>query len=251
MHSSALHKPITSWAAEDRPREKMISKGTTSLTDTELVAMLLGTGTRNHSAIDLARHLVARFGGLTQLSKASVQELMQVQGIGQAKATTIIAGFELARRRLANEQQPTHFAESSALAKYLIHKIGDKQVEVFYVIYLDRQNQLIAEEELFKGGVSTVAVDGRYVFRQAINNSASSIVIAHNHPSGRATPSKQDDLLTEHLLGISEIACVQILDHIIVSSRGWYSYADQGLLQAIRIKCDAALKSVASSASIS
>jgi DNA repair protein RadC len=238
MQPLEFRKPIPTWAAEDRPREKMVSKGTHALTDTELVAMLLGTGTRQHSAIDLARHLIAHFGGLTNLSRASVGEMIQIKGVGQAKATSIIAAFELARRRLANEAQRTHFSDSTSLARYLIPKVGDKSIEVFYVVYLDRQNQVLAEEELFRGGISNVTVDGRLVFKQAMSHSASSIVVCHNHPSGRPTPSRADDLLTEHLLGIAEIVGISVLDHIIVTHRQWYSYADQGLLKPMRTKFD-------------
>lgn len=234
MHASDYRKPIPAWAAEDRPREKMVAKGTYSLTDAELVAMLLATGTKQHSAIDLARHLIRHFDGLNNLARATASELMKVKGIGQAKATTIIAAFELARRRLANDEQPTCFSGATALARYLVPKIGDKVIEVFYVIYLDRQNRLIAEEELFKGGTSIVAVDGKYMFKQAINHCASSIVVSHNHPSGRSTPSRSDDELTEHLLGLAQIVGITLLDHIVVARKGWYSYADQGLLKPLR-----------------
>lgn len=223
-------KPIREWQAEDRPREKMMRRGIESLTDAELLATMIASGTQKMSAIDLARHLITEFGGLRMLSRATVNELIKVKGVGQAKATAIAAAFELARRKLAAENQVVHFRSSADIARYLVPTIGDLPHEVFYVLSLDRQNKLLGESEVHRGGVGHVPVDAKMVFKEAINRLASSIVVCHNHPSGSVLPSKADDSITFQLVCVSKLLDIRILDHVIVARRDWYSYADLGRL---------------------
>lgn len=228
------NKPIREWVAEDRPREKMMDKGIQALTEAELLATLLASGTQQLSAIDLGRILIERFGGLRNLSRASVNELMQVHGVGMAKASSIVAAFELARRKLATDQSEVNFRTSSDIAKYLLPKLGDLRNEVFYVVSLDRQCNMLGESEVHRGGVSSITVDARLIFKEAINKLASGIVLCHNHPSGSARPSRSDDELTSHLVGVSKVLEIPIIDHLIISRRSWYSYADTGRLREMK-----------------
>jgi DNA repair protein RadC len=226
--------PINAWAIEDRPREKMISKGVATLTESELVATLLSSGTRTLSAIELGRKLIDHFGGLRQLARASIADLMRVHGIGAAKATTISAAFELARRKGALENQPIRFTDPSAIARYLVPKLTDLPYEVFHVIYLDQYNQLISEHEVFKGGVTFTTVDPKVIFKEAVSKLAASIVVCHNHPTGNPEPSKADIELTRRLVAYSFVMDVKLLDHIIVAGRRYYSFADVGGLLQMR-----------------
>jgi DNA repair protein RadC len=235
-------RPIREWVAEDRPREKMMDKGVDALTEAELLATLLASGTQKHSAIGLARELIGHFGGLENLSSASLAELMHVHGIGQAKACSIAAAFELARRKLAAENYQPQFNYSGDIARYLVPKLGDLRTEVFYMVSLDRRNKVIGEAEIHRGGVSYVTVDARIVFKEAINKLASSIVVAHNHPSGGLEPSKSDDELTYYLVGVSQVVDIPILDHLIIARRQWYSYADSGRLREIEDEAGIDLK---------
>ncbi len=238
MDYATANRPITSWATEDRPREKMEKKGVGALSDAELVATLLATGTRDLSAIALARKLIDHFGSLGELARASIPAMMEVKGIGPAKATTIVSAFELARRRLADDHRPARFSSSNDLAKYLIPKIGDLPYEVFYVIFLDRGNSLIAEKEFFRGGISHVSVDGISLFKEALVRGASAVVVSHNHPTGRPAPSTADDDLTQYLIGLAHISGITLVDHLIVTHRNWYSYADLGILTKMAEKLD-------------
>ena len=242
MNERIAQRPIHEWAAEDRPREKMIDKGIQSLTDAELVATLLSTGTRDQSAIALARTMIDHFGGLPRLSRAEANDLMQLNGIGKAKATTIMAAFELARRRLAHENSPFKFSCSKELSDYLMPKIGDLAHEVFYVLFADSRNHIIGEKELYRGGLTKVSVDANHLFKQAMSQSAFSIVIAHNHPSGRELPSESDDELTQHIVAVSRLVGIPVLDHLIVTHRTWYSYADHGLIEVMKTKADKILR---------
>ncbi len=244
MKSMDQNCPIHEWAAEDRPREKMMQRGIGALSDAEIIATLLATGTREMSAIDLGRKIIDHFGGLPNLSRATVSELTQIRGVGIAKASAIVASFELANRRMQSEHLVLRFDTSNALANYLMPKIGNLPYEVFHLIYLDRQNQMLGELEVFRGGVSRVTVDGQYVFKLAISNNASSIVVCHNHPTGCTKPSFEDDDMTQHLIAISEITGIALRDHLVVTHKGWYSYADQGVLARMRARTETAMEAM-------
>lgn len=231
MHYSG--KPIREWNESDRPREKMMERGMGALTDAELLAMLLATGTQRHSALDLGRILMDHFGDLGSLSRATPRELMTIHGVGKAKASTIAASFELARRSMALDARKTVLSNSAIAGNYLVKKIGDQNREVFYLICLDASNAIISEMELHSGGYDFVAVDSRLLFKEAILRVAAKVLVAHNHPSGNVQPSGQDDALTRHLLEMSKAVGIPLLDHIIVTKSYWYSYNDQSRLKEL------------------
>ncbi|MEZ4772987.1 MAG: DNA repair protein RadC [Bacteroidia bacterium] len=224
------HTSIKDWALEDRPREKLLQRGIEALTDTELLAILLASGTRDRSALDMAREMLESLGGLPQLAQASVAELTGFKGIGKTKAITIITAFELGRRKLMKISEAPRLTHSESVAHYLAPRLADLKQEVFYVLFLNRNNEIIAEKQIFRGGVSATIIDPRIIFREAIHHLASAIILSHNHPSGNLTPSQADIEITRKLVSGGKVFDIQVLDHIIVSSRGYYSFADQGLL---------------------
>lgn len=224
------HNTIKDWALEDRPREKLLQRGIEALTDTELLAILLASGTRDQSAIDLAREMLETVGGLPQLAQANVAELTGFKGVGKAKAITIITAFEIGRRKLMKISEAPRLTHSESVAHYLAPRLADLKQEVFYVLFLNRNNEIIAEKQIFRGGVSATIIDPRIIFREAIHHLASAIILSHNHPSGNLTPSQADIEITRKLVSGGKVFDIQVLDHIIVSARGYYSFADQGLL---------------------
>ena len=223
-------KPINRWAVEDRPREKLLQRGIGALTDAELIAILLSTGTKEYSAIDLGRNILTHTGGLQQLARSRVEELIKIKGIGKAKAVSLVAAFELGRRKAWREVQELQITQSDVAADYLIPLLSDFDQEVFHVLFLNRNNVLIAEKQIFKGGVSATVIDPKLVFKEAVNHLASSIIIAHNHPSGSLTPSRADIEITKKLSEGGKLFDIQLLDHLIVSGKGFYSFADNGML---------------------
>lgn len=224
------HKPITDWAIEDRPREKLLERGVASLTSAELIALLLSTGTQRASALDLARDLLAHFGDLPQMARASTSELMQLRGIGKAKAITLIAAFELGRRKLQVPAPQCKIYSAQAVANYLGPKMADLDQEVFHVLFLNRNNVIKAEKQFFKGGVSATIIDPKLIFREAVHQLCSALILAHNHPSGSLRPSQADLAITRKLVEGAQVFDIQVLDHIILSHQGYYSFADQGQL---------------------
>lgn len=222
------HKPITDWALEDRPREKLLQRGVDALTDAEILAILLGSGTRSLSAIDLAREILDNFGGLQGLARSQVSELMRQRGIGQAKAIGIVAAFELARRRQLVQERPLRFTDSGSVARYLHPRLADQEQEVFYVLFLNRNHELLTEKALFRGGVAATIIDPKLVFREAVSQLASALIVAHNHPSGNLRPSRADQDITRRLVAAGQLFDLPVLDHLIISHRGYYSFADEG-----------------------
>jgi len=219
---------VRDWVAEDQPIFKMQSRGMIAMTDAELLAILLGT--KGLSAIDLARKLISTFGSLAALARAGTEDLCKVTGIGPAKASKIVASFEISRRKLAQSNLPTNFRDSGSVARYLQPKLGDLAHEVFHVLFLDRSHNLIDECTMFSGGTSAVTVDAKMIFKKAVDKLASSIVVCHNHPSGNTRPSPADDNLTLRLGTFATLMDIRLLDHLIISATGWYSYGDQGEL---------------------
>lgn len=222
--------PIHTWALEERPREKLSKRGISALTDAELLAILLRSGTREMSAIDLAKELLKQSGGLEKLARASLQMLRQSKGIGDAKAMSLLAAFELARRKASLFSDKMKVSSSQVAAQYFIAKLGDQSQEIFYVLFLNRNNEIEAEKQLFVGGVSATIIDPKVVFREAILHLASGIVIAHNHPSGNLMPSNADLQITKKIQQGADFFDIRLLDHLIVSNRGYYSFADEGRL---------------------
>ncbi len=230
MHYGNL--PIKAWAVEDRPREKMLQRGISALTDAELLAIILGQGTvtmdRRYTALDLARQLIEETGGLDRLARSDVQDLIRVKGIGKAKAIAIVSAFELGRRKLSGEMKPIRVTDASVVAGYLKPKMADLDQEVFHILFLNRNHEIKGERQIFKGGVSATIIDPKIVFKEAINHLASAIVLAHNHPSGNIQPSIADIEITRQLVEAGKLVDIKVLDHLIISERGYYSFADEG-----------------------
>ena len=233
MESS--HKSSTSiktWAADDRPREKLLSKGREALSDSELLAILISTGTKNKSAVDLAKEVLALGkNSLDSLGKLSIAELMSVSGIGEAKAITLTAALELGRRRQAIRPiQKVHIQTSTELVNFLKTSLKDYSQEVFAVVFLNKSNKINHFEILSRGGITSTVVDPRLIFKKALDVGATSIVLCHNHPSGSLRPSRADEELTTKLKEAGKYLEIKVLDHLIVSDEGFYSFADEGLI---------------------
>ncbi|MBN8786340.1 MAG: DNA repair protein RadC [Terrimonas sp.] len=223
---------IKNWAVDDRPREKLRNNGPETLSHSELIAILLQNGTRQKSAIDLAKEIL-QLGknNLAEVGKLSIKELMKVKGIGEAKAITISAALELGRRRQAAESlEKSVVTDSASVARYLQAILKDKQQELFIVLFLNRANRINHSEIISKGGITGTVVDPRIVLKRALEEDAVSIVLCHNHPSGSLKPSRADETLTAKIKEAAKYFDIKVYDHIIVSDQGFYSFADDGLL---------------------
>ncbi|OON65399.1 RadC family protein [Hymenobacter sp. CRA2] len=223
---------IKSWAEEDRPREKLLLKGRAALSDAELMAILLGSGTQKLSAVDVAKLVLAATGNdLNELAKLSVKELMRHKGIGEAKAITIVAALELGRRR-----KETAAAErvtitcSTDIYNLIRPNLQDLPHEEFWVILLNRANVVMRQEKISSGGVAGTVADPKMIFKHALEKLASSVILVHNHPSGNRQPSAADIMLTKKLKEAGNFLDLPVLDHLIYTDRGYYSFADEGIL---------------------
>lgn len=217
--------------ADCRPREKLLARGTSALSDAELLAILLRSGLRGKGVLQLAQELLDRFSGLAGLLHTDAQALQQIKGLGPAKRAEVVAVLELARRAL---MQPLHsqpvFDSPQAVRQYLQLQIGARPHEVFAVLFLDSQHRLIALEELFRGTLSQTSVYPREVVMRALSLNAAAVVLAHNHPSGSTQPSRADQTLTQTLKSALALVDVRVLDHFVVTSTQSLSMAEQGLL---------------------
>jgi DNA repair protein RadC len=218
----------------ERPREKLKSKGLAALSDGELLGLIIATGNSKTSAVGLAWQMLKQVNGIYGLGQCDLQDLMNHEGIGLAKATTIMAAFELGRRMQEAGNSRDYFCSPAQLADHFRPRLAYKPVEVFRVMLLNQANFLIGEEDMFTGGVSHCAVDARIVFRYALQMRASKIVLCHNHPSGNLNPSRQDYTLTAEFLKMASILGIKLLDHIIVSSCGYFSFCDYGLFDLLQ-----------------
>ena len=223
---------IKQWAKDDRPREKLLQNGAESLSHSELLAILIHHGSKEKTAVDLAKEIL-KLGkdNLNELGKLSVKELMKIKGIGEAKAITIAAALELGRRRQSSAPlvKPVVLS-SSDIAQYLQSKLKDHRHEVFAVLFLNRANKVNHFEIVSKGGITGTVADPRVILKKALEEDAVNIVLCHNHPSGSLKPSRQDEELTHKIKEAARYFDIQVLDHIIVSDMGYYSFADEGLL---------------------
>jgi DNA repair protein RadC len=224
--------PITNWAEDDRPREKLLLKGKNALTDAELLAILIGSGSRNESAVALSQRILASVSNnLNVLGKMSIDQLTKFKGIGEAKAITIVAAVELARRRVSEETLVLDKIESSKIIfKIMQPIIGELSHEEFWVLCLNNNKKVIYKSQLSKGGITGTVVDVRMVFKIAIEQNATSIVIVHNHPSGNFSPSQQDIDITKKIRSAGRTLDISINDHVIISENGYFSFADEGIL---------------------
>jgi DNA repair protein RadC len=223
---------IRDWANDDRPREKLLIKGKGALSDAELIAILIASGNRNESAVELSKRILQSLGNnLNELAKLSVHDLMKFKGIGEAKAISVIASLELGRRRRsADVLEKDKIGGSKDAFQILQLKIEDLPHEEFWVILLNRANKVIDIKLVGRGGVSSTVVDSKIIFSFALESLASGIILAHNHPSGNLKPSNSDIRLTKKLVDAGKIMEVPILDHIIVGDNDYFSFADEGLI---------------------
>jgi DNA repair protein RadC len=223
---------IKSWAEEDRPREKLLLKGTSALSDTELIAILLGTGTALMSAVDVAKTILQSVGNnLDDLARLSVKDLTKIKGIGEAKAITIVSALELGRRRKESITQTRPKISGSKDAYDLLKgDLMDIAHEEFWVVLLNRANRIIKKHQISLGGVHGTVADPKIIFKLALEELASGIIVAHNHPSGNLTASQQDIDLTKKLKEAGKLLEIQLLDHLIIAGKNYYSFADEGLL---------------------
>jgi DNA repair protein RadC len=222
---------INNWPEGERPREKLLQRGTTSLSDAELLAIFLRTGVKGKSAVDLAREMLARFGSLTRLVAASQQEFCAIHGMGQAKYVQLQAVLEMARRALHEEMQTGDALNSPrAVRDYLQLLLRGREQEVFMVIFLDAQHRVLVSEELFHGTLTQTSVYLREVVKRALYHNAAAVIFAHNHPSGVAEPSQSDRMLTDALKQALALVDVRVLDHFIVAGAGCLSFAERGTL---------------------
>lgn len=223
---------ITQWAEEDRPREKMLLKGLSALSDAELLAIMIGSGTVGESAVALAQRILSSVdNNLHDLGKRSVQELQRFKGIGEAKAITIAAALELGRRRqLSDLRQRPRIGSSRDAYQAIASRISDLHHEEFWLLLLNRANEVFARERLSIGGTSGTVVDLKMVLKTALDARAAAFIAIHNHPSGNLEPSRADVELTEKLKQSGRILDLPMLDHLIVSERGYYSFADEGMM---------------------
>lgn len=223
---------IKNWAADDRPREKLLKKGATVLSDSELLAILINTGNKNKSAVELAKEVLDGCkNNLNELGKLSVIDLMKTNGIGEAKAITIAAALELGRRRQANAfLNKTSIRSSNDIAEYLKATLKDYAYEIFAVVFLNRSNKINHFEIISKGGITGTVADPRIILKKSLEHEATAIVLCHNHPSGNLKPSQADEELTVKIKEAAKYFDIRVLDHIIVSEEGYYSFADEGIL---------------------
>lgn len=230
-----VNKPSTSiknWATDDRPREKLLAKGASALSNSELIAILLNNGSKNKSAVELAKDIL-KLGqdNLNELGKLTFKDLKKIKGIGEAKSVTIVAALELGRRRQASASLEKPVVRSSReIAEYLQALIKDYSYEVFAVIFLNRSNKIKHFEIISRGGITGTVADPRVILRKALEEEATSIILCHNHPSGNLKPSYADEELTRKIKEAASFMDIKVIDHIIVSEEGYYSFADEGIL---------------------
>jgi DNA repair protein RadC len=223
---------IKNWAIDDRPREKLLSKNPAVLSDSELLAILIRTGSRGKSAIELAKE-VLRVGknNLADLGKTPLHEILKIKGIGKAKAITIAAALELGRRRQAAQSLGKPMVKGSKdIACYLQSLLRDLPYEVFAVVFLNRANRINHFEVISEGGITSTVADPRLILKRALQEDAVNLILCHNHPSGNLKPSRDDETLTRKIKEAAKYLDISILDHIIVSETGYFSFADEGLL---------------------
>lgn len=223
---------IKDLAEEDRPREKLLSKGISALTDAELIAILIGSGSKNESAVDLGKKILGSVShNLNELGKLSIHDLMKMKGIGQAKAITILAALELGRRRKASEIiKKKKISQSRDVLEYFQPLLADLHYEEFWVLLLNRSNRVVNKIKISQGGISGTVIDVRLILKKAIENETSSIILCHNHPSGNLEPSESDKKITLKLQKAGQLMDIQVIDHVIISDNNYFSFADEGLL---------------------
>lgn len=223
---------IKNWNEDDRPREKLLLKGRIALSDAELIAILIGSGSRNESAVSLSQRILASANNnLNELGRLSIPELMEFKGIGEAKAITIAAAMELGRRRRAEEAlERKKITSSGSVFEFMQPIIGELPHEEFWILYLNNSNKVIKSVQLSKGGITGTVVDVRLAFKEALQLGAVGIILVHNHPSGTLKPSQADIQLTKKLKTAGESLDIKVLDHLIITEKAYFSFADENML---------------------
>lgn len=224
---------IKNWASEDRPREKLLQKGPESLSNAELLAILINTGTANKSAIDIAKDILEKsHQNLLELGRLSLSDIKHIKGIGEKKAVTLMASLELGKRRqLASALERPKILSSTDSFNLLSPYLLDKTVEEFYVIFMNAGNYLITIEPISHGGITATVVDARIIFKKALEYAGvTQLIVAHNHPSGNLIPSETDKRLTDKIKEGGKLLDIRLLDHLIIASNSFYSFSDNGLL---------------------
>ncbi|TRX35565.1 JAB domain-containing protein [Flavobacterium sp. ZT3R18] len=223
--------PITNWSEDDKPREKLMLKGKSVLSDAELIAILIGSGSRNESAVDLSKRILASVdNNLNALGKLSIAQLMNFKGIGEAKAISIIAAMELGRRRRREDViELTKITSSKAVFDVMQPIIGELPHEEFWVLFLNNSNKILFKTQLSKGGMTGTVVDVRIIFKIAFEQNATSIILTHNHPSGKLLASDADIQITKKIKTAGQHLDISVLDHIIITENGHYSFVDEGI----------------------
>ena len=226
------HLTIKSWAEEDRPREKLLVKGKHVLTDAELIAILISSGNDKETAVELSKRLLGDVqNNLNELGKVSVKDLMKFRGIGEAKAISIVAALELGRRRKDSAVTKRDKITTSKDAFDLFQPLlGDLHHEEFWILFLNRANMIIGKQQISFGGMAGTVADPKIIFKAALDNKASSIILCHNHPSGNIKPSEADIRLTKNLAEAGKVLEISVLDHLIVTQNSFYSFADEGMM---------------------
>ncbi|NCI51515.1 JAB domain-containing protein [Sediminibacterium roseum] len=224
---------IKQWADDDQPRKKMLLKGAEALSDSELIAILINAGTPSRSAVQVAKELLLTVGNdLRKLTSMSVQEIVnkKVKGLGEAKAINIAAALELGIRRSTSASRASHVTRSADIAHFLRAHLEYRQQEVFAVVFLNRGNKITHTEIISEGGITGTVADPRIILKKALEHNATALVLCHNHPSGNTKPSRADEVITQKIKQAASLLDITIMDHIIVSKEGYFSFADEGML---------------------
>lgn len=232
MQEKTASLSIKNWSQDDQPREKLLNKGKAVLSDAELVAILIGSGNRTESAVDLSKRILSTVdNNLSELGKLSIKQLMEFKGIGEAKAITIAAALELGRRRRGEEAlEKKKITSSNSVFELMQPLIGELQHEEFWIIYLNNSNKVIQKNQLSKGGITGTLVDVRLVLKNALVVGATGLILAHNHPSGTLKPSEADKQITNKLKTAAESLDIKVLDHLVITENAYFSFADECLL---------------------
>tara|TARA_R110000868_G_scaffold65177_2_gene195338 strand:- start:879 stop:1571 length:693 start_codon:yes stop_codon:yes gene_type:complete len=223
--------PITNWSEDDKPREKLMLKGKAALSDAELIAILIGSGSRNESAVELSKRILKSVdNNLNALGKLSIAQLMLFKGIGEAKAISIIAAMELGRRRRTEDiLELTKVTSSKVVFEIMQPIIGELPHEEFWIVYLNNSNKILSKAQLSKGGITGTLVDVRIVFKSALELGATGLILCHNHPSGTLVPSEADKQITKKLKSAGDSLEIKVLDHLIITETNYFSFVDEGI----------------------
>jgi DNA repair protein RadC len=229
--STKGHKHLKDWPQDERPRERLLSHGAGTLSDAQLLGIIIRSGGSGQTAVDLGRELLERFGGLGGIAQAGVREICSVKGIGPAKAAEIKAAIELGRRHQRPMLAGASFCASKDVADYYVPRLRDAKREEFRCVLLDTKNRVIKEVSVSNGSLTASLVHPRETFKDAVRESAAAVIFVHNHPSGDTKPSQEDILLTRRLVQAGELLGIQVLDHIIIGDGDHFSFRDRGLMQ--------------------